>query len=248
MIDEGYDGLNFLQDINGNSYKFAKYGSQIWTVENAKNITYSDGTPIPQVSDPSQWANLTTGAWCYYDNNPNKGKLFNWYAVVGIHNAASATNPSLRKQLAPTGWHVPSKDEWNTLKNYLIANGFNFDGTIINNKIGKSMASTQSLWNQGSFGSPGQQSGINIIPNNKSGFNALPIGYRNKVNEYEGETYSAAFWSSTEWNFIPTVAAWMYFVNSASQELTENYFLGGSFSSNTDNTKRSGLSVRFVKD
>lgn len=247
IIDEGYDGLSILQDFNGNSYNFAKYGLQFWTVENAKNVTYRDGTPIPQVTDPTQWASLTTGAWCYYDNNPNKGKLFNWYAVVGIHDAASAINPALRKQLAPTGWHVPSKDEWNTLKNYLIANGFNFDGTIIDNKIGKSMASTKSLWFNGGSAGPGQQTGINIIPNNKSGFNALPIGYRNKDNAYVGETTVAAFWSSTEWSFVNT-AAWIYSLSSQLQELTENYFIGGSFNSSTDNMKRVGLSIRFVKD
>ena len=248
IIDEGYEGLNILQDINGNSYNFAKYGSQIWTVENAKNTSYRDGTPIPQVTDPTQWANLTTGAWCYYDNNPTKGILYNWYAVAGIHNTASASQHSLRKQLTPSGWHIPSKDEWNTLKNYLIANGFNYDGTIVDNKIGKSLASIKSLWKLGSIGCPGQQSGFNIIPNNKSGFNALPIGYRKEVNAFVGEAEIAAFWSSTEYDFISRLAAWIYSINSGSQELSENFFIGSRFSSNTDNMKRTGLSVRFVKD
>ena len=72
-------------------------------------VMYRDGTPIPQVTDPTAWANLTTGAWCYYNNDPANGaiygKLYNWYAVAGIHDAASLNNPSLRKQFAPQGWH-----------------------------------------------------------------------------------------------------------------------------------------------
>ena len=48
--------------------------------------SYRDGTPIPQVTDSGIWANLSTGAWKYYDNDPNKGKVYNWYAVAGIHD------------------------------------------------------------------------------------------------------------------------------------------------------------------
>ena len=68
---------NSLSDINGNTYEFLNYGTQSWTVENAVNESYRDGTPIPQVTDQQQWSNLTTGAWCYFSNNPAKGKLYN---------------------------------------------------------------------------------------------------------------------------------------------------------------------------
>ena len=54
-------------------------------------VTYSDGTPIPQVTDATEWANLTTGAWCYYQNDETEGKLYNWYAVMGIHDAIETT-------------------------------------------------------------------------------------------------------------------------------------------------------------
>jgi len=81
-----------------------------WSARNVEVTTYADGTPIPQVTDPAVWAGLTTGAWCYYDNNAANGsiygKLYNWYAVQGIYDAASLANPSLRKQFAPTGFHV----------------------------------------------------------------------------------------------------------------------------------------------
>ena len=88
-------------------------------------VSYRDGTPIPQVTDATERANLTTGAWCYYDNDPTKGKLYNWYVVAGIHDNDENTP---NKELAPEGWHVPSVAEWTGLVNYLIANSYNYDG------------------------------------------------------------------------------------------------------------------------
>ena len=73
-------------DQNGNSFEWINYGTQDWAIENAAMETYRDGTPIPQQSFDTDWSNLTTGAWCYYDNDSTKGKLYNWYAVTGIHD------------------------------------------------------------------------------------------------------------------------------------------------------------------
>ena len=76
-------------------------GRQTWMQKNLNVSKYRDGTPIPQVTDPKKWANLKTGAWCYYDNKTANGtiygKLYNWYAVAGIYNGASLANKSLRK-------------------------------------------------------------------------------------------------------------------------------------------------------
>lgn len=84
---------------------------QEWMVKNLDVTTYRNGDPIPQVTDPTVWAALTTGAWCYYGNNPSNGaiygKLYNWYAV----------NDS--RGLAPIGWHVPSHAEWTILSDCL---------------------------------------------------------------------------------------------------------------------------------
>ena len=110
-----------ITDQDGNTYDYLTYGDQVWTVENAEMVTYRDGTPIPQVPYNTDWQNLTTGAWSHYNNDPTKPRLYNWYAVMGIHEAASLSNPSLRKQFAPEGWHVPSDAEWTTLENHLIA-------------------------------------------------------------------------------------------------------------------------------
>ncbi len=85
--------------------------SQIWMQKNLSVTTYRNGDPIPEVKDPVKWSKLTTGAWCYYENNVNYGKvygiLYNWYAV---------NDP---RGLAPAGWHIPSDTEWTTLSNAL---------------------------------------------------------------------------------------------------------------------------------
>lgn len=112
-----------VTDIDGNTIQSVTNCGLTFTKQNLNVTKYTDGTPIPQVTDPTQWANLTTGAWCYYNNAPANGaiygKMYNWYAVAGIYNSASATNPALRKKLAPTGWHVPTYTEWTELKNCL---------------------------------------------------------------------------------------------------------------------------------
>ena len=86
-------------------------GTQAWTSKNLDVATYRNGDVIPQVQDASAWANLKTGAWCYYDNDASNGtkygKLYNWYAV---------NDP---RGLAPKGFHIPSDAEWTVLTDYL---------------------------------------------------------------------------------------------------------------------------------
>ena len=190
------DGLNAgkdtgtVTDQDGNSYDYITYGTQIWTVENAEMVTYRDGTPIPQLTDNTEWQNLTTGAWSYYNNDPTKPRLYNWYAVMGIHD----TDPNTpNKEFAPQGWHVPSDAEWTTLENYLIANGYNFDGTTTENKIAKSMASTTGWNSSTNTEAPGNEQSLN----NSSGFNAFPEGFRADYGSFINEGLIASFWSST---------------------------------------------------
>ena len=102
---------NGTTDIDGNVYTSVKIGTQEWMVENLKVTKYRDGTPIPNIMTGTQWRSLTTGAWCYNNNdaqyNNPYGKLYNWYAV---------TDP---RGLAPSGWHIPTDGEWTILVNYL---------------------------------------------------------------------------------------------------------------------------------
>jgi uncharacterized protein (TIGR02145 family) len=180
---------------------------------------------------------LTTGAWAYYNNDPTKHRLYNWYAVMGIHD----TDPNTpNKEFAPEGWHVPTDAEWTTLENYLIANGYNYDGTTTENKIAKAMASTTG-WNSSTkLGVVGTDQSLN----NSSGFNAFPEGacYTETANFGNGSFDSlgryAFFWSSTE--DIPDYAWYRYLVNDLSGLGRDNNYSGDG--------EQFGFSVRFVRD
>jgi uncharacterized protein (TIGR02145 family) len=225
--DNNNNNNSGLLNCDGNPVPAIVYGSQEWTVENACYITYRDGTPIPQVTDNTEWANLNTGAWCYYDNDPTKPRLYNWYAVMGIHDNDPNTP---NKEFAPQGWHAPTDAEWTTLEEHLIANGYNYDGTTTGNKIAKAMASTTG-WNTSTqTGAIGNDQSLN----NDSGFNAFPEGGRDYDGSFYDEGYDALFWSSTE---NDSINAW-----------NRNLYSGNSYLTRANNYKLDGFSVRFVKD
>ena len=90
-------------------------GSTFWDNLNLNVSKYSDNTTIPQVTD-SVWKTTKTGAWCYYNNdstNSSYGKLYNWYAVMGIYDESSLIDPSKRKTLAPTNYRIAKTTDWN---------------------------------------------------------------------------------------------------------------------------------------
>ena len=157
-------------------------GSQTWMLKNLDVTTYSDGTVIQQVTDPAAWTALTTGAWCYYENATANGtvygKLYNWYAVAGIWDEASKTDPTKRKKLAPTGYHVPTDAEWTVLTTFL--GGVSVAG-------GQMKATT--LWD-----SP------NTEATNSSGFTGLPGGYRNLIGAFYNIGSSGYWWSSSQYD------------------------------------------------
>jgi uncharacterized protein (TIGR02145 family) len=170
-------------------------GTQTWTTKNLDVTTYSDGTLIPEVKDPTAWANLTTGAWCYYNNDSANGttygKLYNWYAVAGIHD----TDPNTpNKKLAPTGYHIPSDAEWTTLTTYL--GGESIAG-------GKMKATGTSLWKA-----------PNTEATNSNGFTGLPGGYRYDYGGTFKNIGGLGFWWSSSEN--STTNAWYRVLNYGS--------------------------------
>lgn len=159
-------------------------GVQDWALRNLEIDTYTDGTSIPQITDPTQWVNLTTGAWCYYGNNTISGsvygKLYNWYAAAGIYDEASNNNPALRKQLYPSDWQVPSDTEWNTVVAFL-------GGTSVAG--GKMKATGTSLWDSPNTGAT-----------NSSGFTALPGGERSDNSSFYFTRNNNFLWSLSEYS------------------------------------------------
>jgi uncharacterized protein (TIGR02145 family) len=136
--------------------------------ENLRVKHYNNGDAIPIIVVDTAWAILTTGAYCWYNNNQTTngkyGILYNWYTVDDSRG------------ICPIGWHVPSDPEWTTLTTYL--------GPDI---AGGKMKSISSLW----F-SP------NVDATNNSGFSALPGGLRGTAGSFYNLGILGHWWSSTE--------------------------------------------------
>jgi uncharacterized protein (TIGR02145 family) len=202
-------------------------GTQIWSNTNLDVTTYRDGTPIPQVTDPTAWANLTTGAWCYYNNDSANGtvygKLYNWYAVAGIHDNDPNTS---NKILAPLGWHIPSNSEWTTLSTYLGGD------SVAGGKMKETSSSQTDTY------SWYYDSGAT----NLSGFSAKPASWR--YTESSGTLFggnypikmSALWWSSSEFG---SGMASLRNIQASSNSLNIQVF---------SHVKSNGLSVRCIKD
>jgi len=210
-----------VTDVDGNTYPLVTICAQVWTTKNLAVTAYSDGTPIPQVTNPTVWANLTTGAWCYYLNNtsygPIYGKLYNWYAAAGIYDAASLANPTLRKKLAPTGWHVPTDAEWTTLTTCL-------GGEPV---AGGKMKETGTVH----WSSP------NINATNSSGFTGIAGGFReNLTGTFFNERALGYWWSSSAFD---TTGAYAYCRGLRYDTSTADSGI---------NYSQYGYSVRCVKD
>jgi uncharacterized protein (TIGR02145 family) len=181
MIINTLDAGGKIIDYDGNSYNIVKIGTQIWMAENLKTTTYNDGTAIALITDNTAWQNLTTGAYCWYNNDETTykdtyGALYNWHAVnVG--------------NLCPTGWHVPSDEEWMTLTSYL-------GGQIVAGGKLKEIGTTHWL-------TP------NTGATNETGFTSLPGGYRSNDGTFDNIGNYGYWWSATEFN---SNSAWFQFM------------------------------------
>jgi uncharacterized protein (TIGR02145 family) len=162
-----------VKDIDGNVYQTVVIGKQIWLKENLKTTKFRDGTSIQLVTDNTEWANKTTPAYCWYNNDSTTykntyGALYNWYAA----------NDNL---VCPIGWHVPLDSEWKILEMYLgltqdEANAEGYQGTDQGSQI-----KTTSGWTSGGNGT------------NTSGFSAPPSGYRNPDINISWQNLGAGF-------------------------------------------------------
>jgi uncharacterized protein (TIGR02145 family) len=151
-----------VQDADGNVYHTVRVlNNRVWMVENLKVTKYANGDPIPNITDGSQWVAATSGGWCNYNNDPlngdTYGRLYNWYAV----------NDS--RGIAPSGWHVPTREEW---------------GLLYQRNIDHLKETGTVHWE-----SP------NSYTDNSSGFTALPGGRRISA-DFSDIRYYSYWWCS----------------------------------------------------
>lgn len=208
-----------VTDIDGNVYKTIKIGDKWWMAENLKVTHYRNGDVIPNITDDTEWKNLTSGAYSNYNNDVDNvatyGRLYNWCAVDDS------------RKIAPAGWHVPTDDEWKELEMYLgmsqaQANASDWRGY---DEGGKMKEEGTAHWY-----SP------NIVATNSSGFIALPGGYRGRSGgDFRGIGKYGCWWSASEYN---TKFAWQRSLNYGDSQVGRGY-----------NPKRhAGFSIRCVRD
>jgi uncharacterized protein (TIGR02145 family) len=93
-------------DYDGNYYHGVVIGTQTWLKENLKTTHYLNGDPIPNLQDTTAWKTATTGAYVYYNHDPELGKtygaLYNWYVTSDPRGLIS-------------GFHTPSSHEFDVL-------------------------------------------------------------------------------------------------------------------------------------
>lgn len=190
------DRVDDAIDIDSNTYKTVKIGNQVWMSENLNVSRYRNGDPVPQVQDVEKWAKLTTGAWCYYDNDTGNGrvygKLYNWYAL---------NDP---RGLVPEGWHIPKDKEWQELERFLGMSSDDAEKTGWRGSIGGELKETGSAyWKEPNAGAT-----------NKTGFTARAGGYRNGDGEFDDVGDYASFWSSSASDDANAWGRYLYYVGT----------------------------------
>jgi len=217
----GSDTTDVCVDIDGNVYETVLIGEQLWMAENLKVTKYRDGSAIPTGYSGFPWAELETGAYAVYDDDPSNaevyGNLYNWYAVDDDRG------------VCPDGWHVPTDEEWIELEMFLGMSWEEAIGTGLDRGTdeGSKLAGNSDLWSDGNL--------VNNSEFGTSGFNGLPTGYRNNNSgyyDYMGDY--GYFWSSSE---MYSYYAWYRLLNYSSSNVNR-YYLG----------KQGGFSIRCLGD
>lgn len=207
---------NSIQDIDGNTYKTIVIGEQEWMAENLKTTRYSDGEAIPYISlDPESDLSKSPG-YSWYENNEAVfkdiyGAYYNWFAI----NTG---------KVCPSGWHIPSDEEWKELEMHLgmtreKADEMGYRGST----EGEELKET-GTYNWVAESKPGS---------NLSGFTALPGG-----SALGGEGIIGLWWTATPLN--PGPDSWWI--------LCRWLMWDGSFIARVEIDSPSLISIRCVKD
>ncbi|MCB2222413.1 MAG: fibrobacter succinogenes major paralogous domain-containing protein [Bacteroidetes bacterium] len=213
---------SLISDIDGNTYGTVQIGTQCWMTENLRTTTYRNGVAIPYVPDNSAWANLEGAAYVWYDQNITwkdiYGALYNWHTV------------SDQNGLCPTGWHVPSIEDIDTLKNFIGTQSP--PGNVlkscrqVNSPLGGECNTNEHpRWDEHSL----------YYGTDDYGFGATPGGLRSGSGTFNNIGLYGYWWCTDE----------------SSIDEARRYMLGYAYSYlETTNTsaKKNGLSVRCIRN
>jgi uncharacterized protein (TIGR02145 family) len=227
-------------DVDNNHYRTVKIGDQIWMADNLKVTHYPDGTPIPHLTNQSDWNalddNNEAAAYCVYNNNANNeietyGALYTWPAALGGVGKYSNDVPSGIRGICPAGWHVPSDKEWMVLEKAIGMSDddlYSSDYSTRGAGLGPKLKSAE-LWHDLDDGSSGNGT-------DDYGFYGIPGGYRMYNGYFSNITYAGYWWTTTY----------------VSYDDKYSYYRKLSFRYDTiirsNHNKTDGYSVRCVKD
>lgn len=211
----------FVDERDGNEYNWVKIGEQIWMAENLEYLPYTYFTREEQPLTAAYFV------YDYFGSSIEEAKATENFDKYGVLYNYMATLDA-----SPSGWHIPSDDEWEELAEYLNAQNGGFDkfedtgdesGLVDDwTGIGKFLKS-DSGWED-------DKDGTNVY-----GFSAFPAGSYVPDNNHDFETagYQTIFWSSTEVNngvFVKGL------------DKTDNFYTW------SDGKGGSGCSIRCIKD
>jgi uncharacterized protein (TIGR02145 family) len=171
-IVKAYGSVSYV----GKTYKTVVIGTQTWMAENL-NVAYSSGN----------------GNSACYNNQESYcntyGRLYDWAAAMDLPsscNSSSCASQVSTKGICPSGWHIPSDEEWDILVKYVDPNwtSNSGDGNIAGTKL-----KATSGWNSYS----GTDGGTDEF-----GFAALPGGYGYSGGLFDNAGGIGRWWSSSE--------------------------------------------------
>ena len=243
--DSQYDTSGMFETVTIKGPPRVAYGAEFpagytyektWTAKNLDVTRYRNGDPIPIVTDPELWANLTIGACCYYNNDISNvktyGLLYNSYAITDTRG------------LAPIGWTLPKYDDIRAL--FYGFGGWETRGEIIDSYSPtipylseKFKTSGTTHWNTPNNGT------------NETGFSGLPGGYRKQDGSFS-DIGTRGWFATTAWYSSPSS-----FVLFSSDDLKYFYSrsLGAGINGNSYGpvvnrgiNLKDGLSIRLIKN
>lgn len=178
-------------DADGNAYPVTKIGSLYWMTENLRTTKYNSGLALNQINSQLNWTTLTSTseAYCYYNDAATNGALF---GALYTFSAATAN-------IAPTGWRLPSRAEFNEMMLYL-------GGEAVAG--GKLKTTGTNYWNTPNNGAT-----------NETGFNALATSYRTSTGFSQSGT-SAAYWTSNKVDALTSYSTLLEY-NKASVNISQ---------------------------
>jgi uncharacterized protein (TIGR02145 family) len=160
-----------VDERDGRIYRTVKIGEQTWIAE---NLNYADSINYPSMLNRN---------WCYNNNLDScekYGRHYTWSATIdSVYWKKKGKNCGFKEQtcdlpnqvrgICPTGWHIPSSNEWETLYS--------------------SMGASHKAMQAKNF--PEWTKAID-----EYGFSALPVGYYS--GSFQGVGSRVYFWSATE--------------------------------------------------